>query len=414
MYKIQSSENNHSNNNFGIDQSKQQLINFIYRNVNLSNFKYDSLEVESELQQLFSKTYYVSANFSGSSCLLVCAKLQDRYHQFLVDRKTLSYNPKKIDIKNVKITPVKLPLDVDIYQGTIFDGTFVQNKNEKTFIITDVYMFKGQDFTKSQLESKLLTVRTYLESNYKEDKNNDITVTVNMLFPIEQTGHLMDKIIPKIKNFLIRGICFYPEISGTKLLYRFDNEQVNTQSNMQSNTKQFKVQNSDQYIKETPDVNISLFSKNNTNNVISTGSNESESNSPIQQKSQQLQSQQFIPKAPEIKKMIKTVYAPKKGVSDESYVFEMKKTESTEVYTLNIVEPIIKDNKTLLKRKQIGLAFIPNMAKSKWCKETMEQTDGNVLVHCKYHEDKYKWEPILISSSRKPSTIDEFKAIQIE
>ena len=82
MYKIQqetelnNSNQNSNSNNFGVDQSKQQLVNFIYDKINLSNFKYDSLEVESELPQLISKTYYVSANFSGSSCLLVFAKTE--------------------------------------------------------------------------------------------------------------------------------------------------------------------------------------------------------------------------------------------------------------------------------------------------------------------------------------------------
>ena len=86
MYRIQSGAEK-QNGSSGADQTKQQLINFIYKNVNLSMFKYDTLEVESELPQLISKTYYVSANFSGSNCLLVFAKIKEKFHIFLVDRK---------------------------------------------------------------------------------------------------------------------------------------------------------------------------------------------------------------------------------------------------------------------------------------------------------------------------------------
>ncbi len=440
MYRIQqNSEQTYPNNNFGVDQSKQQLINFIYDKINLSNFKYDSLEVESELPQLISKTYYVSANFSGSSCLLVFAKIKDRYHQFLVDRKTLSYNVKKVDIKNVKITQTKINLDLDIYQGTIFDGIFVQNKNDKTFIITDVYLFKGQDLTKSHLDSKLFTVKTYLESNYKEDKNNDVIITVNMLFPLEKTRHLIDNVIPKIKNFSIRGICFYPEMSGTKLLFRLDNEIRTTNNNNNTNINN-AFQNSQN--NQNNQVNFSLFKKksqtnfednvlNNTTSKSNTsndsGSESGELNTQLntqtnqanqikviqnQQFNQQPQPTQQIPKAPEIKKLVKTYYVPKEGTNELTYVFEMRKTDNTDVYTLSILKKIEKDSKKYWKIKQACLAYVPNMARSKWCKEIIEQYNGSVMVNCKFYPEKNKWEPINVSTESKPSKVNDFDTIQ--
>jgi hypothetical protein len=108
------------------------------------------------------------------------------------------------------------------------------------------------------------------------------------------------------------------------------------------------------------------------------------------------------------------MYVPKKGKKEESYVFEMKQTDSVDVYILNVVEPVSKGSKTCLKRKKLCLAFIPDVTRSKWCKEVMEDTEGNILVHCKYHEDKHKWEPILISTSKRPSYVDDFDTIQID
>jgi hypothetical protein len=114
-------------------------------------------------------------------------------------------------------------------------------------------------------------------------------------------------------------------------------------------------------------------------------------------------------------KFTKSVYTPKKGKTDESYIFEMKKTENIEVYHLNIVEPIQDGSVTRLKRIKIGLAFIPNVSRSKWCRDIFEETltEGKVLVHCKYHDDKYKWEPILLSDAKRPSLTDEFFVKQI-
>lgn len=383
MYRIQKDKHGDKfENNFdGVDQLKQQLINNIYNSVDLSRFKYELLEVEPELSQLVERKYFVSANFSGSNCLLVFAKIRDKYHSFLVDRKTLSYNSQKVNLSNVKLLSVKVKLDLEIYNGSIFDGILIQGKNEKTFVITDVYTFKGTDLSKSQLDSKLLTIITYLKSNYDQnDKDNDLTITINRLYSLEETEHVVKNVIPKIgKGFSVRGICFYPEVSGTKLIFLFGNEAR----------------------KDVKDGNMFNMNTNTTTH-----------NNKSQDQNDEIKDQQII--VPEIKKVNKIIYSPKKGKKDESYVFEMKKTENVDVYILNAVEPVTKGKKTYLKRKKVCLAFIPDVSRSTWCKESMENTDGNILVNCKYHADKKKWEPILISASKRPSSIDDFDAVSIE
>lgn len=388
MYRIQSGAE--KQNSSGIDQTKQQLINFIYK-VNLSQFKYDTVTVESDLPQLISKTYHVSANFSGSNCLLVFAKIKEKFHIFLVDRKTLSFNPQKVNPQNVKITTINLKIkDMDIYKGTILDGTFVQNKNDKIFIITDVYMFKGQDYSKSQLDSKLFMVRTFLDFNYEvSDKNNTLEVTVNKIYPLEETEHVINNVIPKIKHFLIKGICFYPEISGTKLLFKFGNENV-TPVEIQPTT--FQPVNNTGNIYDNQN-----YATNKKRNFVKDENSDSGGSTKF-----------FVPKAPEIKKITKTLYIPKKGEDESNYVFEMQGTDKADVYKLMILDTVIKDGKKLLKRVQACLAFIPNMTRSKWCKDVISKTEGNVLVNCTYHPDKHKWEPVVIAKSTKPSFVESF------
>jgi hypothetical protein len=267
-------------------------------------------------------------------------------------------------------------LDIEIYKGSIFDGTFIQNKNGKTFVLTDVYSFKGERMDKTHLDSKLLTVMTYLKSNYSpSNKDNDLTIIVNKLYQLDEVEHLTNVDIPKITDFMVRGLCFYPEVSGTKLIYSFGNENKKDNSGTGNQSQQYE-------------------NRRNT---------QTDETSPI--------IEQVVPKAPEIKKAIKTAYIPKDGKDHESYVFKMEKTDTIDVYILIAIEEVA--NKVLKKRK-IGLAFVPNKTRSKWCSETIEKYGGDVNVNCKYHKDNHKWEPISISTSKRPSFIDEFDLIRLD
>lgn len=355
-----------SNQNFNITQN---LVNYIFSSIDLSKFKYEIIEYESELSLLTDTKYYLSANFSGSNCLLVFTKLSNKYHSFLIDRKTLSYNINKVDLNNVKLINATLKLDLDIYNGSIFDGIFIQNKNEKTFIITDVYLFKGQNYSKISINDKMTSIVAYLKSCYNQsDLNNNINLTVNKLYPVSDIHNLYNNVIPKIKNYSVRGLCFYPEFSGTKLVFIFGNE-------AKQETQILLPQNQSKH-NYSPKQNLHVNSDHSENIVVS--------------------------------KTIMKTFKPKKDMKDIDYVFEMMKTENTDVYLLNVVEPVDKNGKKRLKRVKIGLAYIPNIIRSNWCNEIMAGSENNVLVNCRYHPTKLSWEPISKTDKTKPSLINDF------
>src|SRR3989338_4990917 len=380
----------YSFNNDEKDQSKYRCIEHIYNSVDISRFKYELLEFKNELPQLLEKKYFVSENFSGANCLLVFIKIQDRYHQFLVDRKTLSYNIQKVNMSLVKLIPVNVKLDISIYKenGTILDGIFITGKDTRTFVITDVFLFKGQDMTNSHIDMKLLSIKSYLDFNYNQNNMaNNIKIKVNNLVDIENVGILIRDYIPKIKDYVIKGISFYPEQSGTKLIFMFDN-----QSRQNSERKQFSISNQS---------NKELKKHYNMENNETRPYRKIETNQNIATATAQLS---------DIPAKNYNIYVPKAEIDESSYVFEMKKID-VDVYNLNIVEPVIVDGKKLYKRIKIGLALIPNMERSKWCQELFnDENTGFVLVHCKFHSDKQKWEPIQRAPAtfRKPSDAFDF------
>lgn len=396
MIRIHKNNSNYNNNdlNFGSNQLKDQLVNYIYKTIELSRFNYAQLEFESELCRLVSQKYFVSVNFSGSNCLLVFTKIKGSYHSFLVERSTLSYNPQKVRMQNVKITNVKVKLNVDIYDGTIFDGTFIQNK--KIFVITDVFTFKGQDQTKSKIDSKLLNVMTYLKSNYDDSSaEDDLILTVNKLYPISETNVVHDKVIPKEKNFVIRSICFYPEISGTKLIFQFSNQTKSTISDDMRGG--YNREGSYREVGNTQGIDKEVMREKKID---------------LQH---QINLQVSNPHKP--KKIKKIAYVPKKNKKDTDYIFEMVKTDTSDVYILNVRKPVKEgpDDKVLVKRKKIGIAYIPNSDRTKWCKQLMKENEyGNPFVHCKFHKGVQKWEPILLSKVQKASLFEEFDVKDVD
>jgi hypothetical protein len=422
MYRIE----NKQDSNFGTDQLKQQLIGYIYNTVDISRFKYELLQFDTELHQLVTKKFFVSANFTGPNCLLVFTKIRDKYHSFMVDRKTLSYNSQKINYEKIKIDQIKLKLGIDIYNGTIFDGTYIMNK--KTFVITDIYTFKGQDMTRTQIDTKLLTVFSYLKSNYNGvDTNNSIILTVNKLYNIDQTEHVVTNVIPKLKEFLIKGICFYPDVSTTKLIYLFGNETKQDDKTEKIDRYENKYENkyerhdrTDKYEKHDRIDKYERHDRTDKYERHDRTDRTDRRDNKIPDKSEKYSDKDdssvhsrdiIIPKATVIKTALEIKYIPKSDKSD--YVFEMKKTDISDVYILNAVETVEKHGKEFLKRKKIGHAYIPNVQRSKWCKELIEKHNDGILVKCKFYSEKYKWEPVELSSLKRPNFISDFNVIKI-
>lgn len=348
---------NHYNNIYNNINLKQQLVKYIFNTVDLSNYKYKLLEYENDLDTFDkSKEYYASANFTGTNCLLVFCKLRDKFYSFLLDRKLLSFNINQIDYERVILTPVNVKVDSSIYNGTIFDGIIIRNDKirDKFYVITDVYYFRGSNMTNDKITHKFMNVSAYLDNNLKQEKYSNLNLTVNKLYPLEEISVLINEDIPKTKGFHIRGLSFYPEISGTKLIYVFPQNQ--------------KI-------------------------VCPTKSEQANASHDETEKK---------------KKTTKYINKTSKTVTG---IFELRKTNVSDVYKLFLVEDDISDGKKILKSKKMGIAYVPSLECSQLCKDTFSKLiTERALFKCKFDNDKSKWIPIEHCTDRKiPSKITEIE-----
>ena len=371
------------------DILNKQLIGSIFSQQNISNFKYELIQYETDLSKLSLKKFFTSINFCGTSSLLVFTKLNNKHYCFTVERQTLSYNFNKIDYNKVKLDMRNLRLDYDIYQGTIFDGILVKTSNkDDLFIISDVYTFRGINYTKTRLDEKLKIVIDYLKENYSDDHlENNIRLTVNRIYPIDKTSHVVNKILPEIKDLKYRGLCFYPEYSETKLIFMFNNNQEKEKKdspppirNKQINNQ--IISNETVNMREKSQINTKQDNKlNNQSSISETINNYSSKNSERNQKY----------------KYINTTG------NDIFATLEIKPSGNVDVYKVNSVERIIVEGKKILKRIQMGIAYINGIQQSHKLRELFNNKTS-LLMKCKFNDDKSKWEPLEIDENAKHPT----------
>jgi hypothetical protein len=354
--------------------NNEQLIRYIYSTIDISNFKYELLKFDNQLSKFIENKYYVSPNFYGKNCFLVFIKIKSRYYSFMIDRKQLSYDIQKVKFDNVFIHHCNVDVDLSIYNGTIFDGIYNKRNNLHEFIITDVYYFKGTEYTNIDLRNKLFEMEMYFDNignqiKYSRDKINSKTnleIVINKLQDIKNIRKLVNEDIKTYVNQKVRGLCFYPDISGTKLIYIFENN---------NNT------NNGNYINKN--TNIS----NNTNST------------------DLVRSKRLIKKV-FIAKHNKPIYA----------VLEMRATKIVDNYKMYAVEKINTGNNIKLKKCQMDIAYIPDISKSEWCRDiTNKSHRGSVFVKCIWKDDKRKWEPLELQKNVKlPSLMEDIRKDIIE
>lgn len=289
---------------------KNLLLNYLFSSLEMSKYRYKIINNLNDLAIFRNQKFYVSANFAGINSMLIFIKLNGVDYSFTVDKKTLSYSMNNIDLSKVKLYPAKVRLEENIYNGTIFDGIYINNTKE--FIITDVMYFRGKNMVNENIHHKLLSTLSYLQKFYKKGNDlNAIELIVNRLYELENINELV-RDITNLSN--CKGLSFQPEISGsyTKLIYMLIETDLKT------------------------DIMPSVKSKKKETDIIKINQN--------------------------------------KLNNEDILTFKMKATDIDDVYKLYLIYKSKQNEKTTIKNIKIDIAFIPDIKTSKMCKKIFKDT----------------------------------------
>jgi len=420
----------------------RSLVSWVYDSIEMSRYNFRMLKDVSDLSMLLTNRYYLSGNYSGVNCFLVFTKLKGKFYSFIVERKMLSYSIDKMDWDSLRITNINVVVDQAIYNGTIFDGIYFNRGDINKFTITDAYRFKGTDYSVIDLKLKLTELKYYFErlntqvgrsnpngqngqnSQNAQNKRVSIEIDINKIYDVADFDSVINTKL-HIDSTMPRGICFYPEKSGTKLIFNYEHRPnilngapglIKAAPDRTSTTPIARSTGSNDP-NDPNDPNDSNDSHDSQRSQRSYDSHRTSSTKPDAKtmktdKADKADKADKIDKSDTDKKRLKltkTYYTSIQDTSGEiKAVLGMTPTSTPDNYDLYCVERV-GTNK--LRKQKRDIAYIPDAEKSKWLRSLFSVDPKPKLMNCVWRDDRKKWEPMSVNTMAKlpslSSKIDE-------
>jgi hypothetical protein len=377
-YNKQHNTNSNYNDN---NNEKNVILDYLYNKIELNDHKYNLIKNIGDIYELKNNKFYVSANSCGINSFIIFTKQGTNYYSYLVDRRSISYNKQTLKKSSVRITEIKLTVDLKMYDGTILDGILIDNDNNKLslkgndtkstkmqFMVMDVFTLCGKSLITMNYKKKMYFFMNML--NELTEKNNcandTIELHVSRPFELNQISNLFNEYINiNQKNYNIKGMIFYPEYSGNKIIYIFDKFDEKYKNDLNNGTMQINIKNN-------PDDNLHLV--DNTDS----------------------------------KKIFKFELMNPECIDDILLNLQVIDTNISDVYKLYAI--FFTNNKYI--KKKIGTAYIPTYILSLKIK-TYFMNKKSIIMSCKFNSNKNKWIPIDEAPIQKIDIINNEKRIKI-
>jgi len=379
-HKKNPSNNHHINNEeYNI---KSHLLDYLYNKVEVGEQKYTIIKNIGDIYDLKSKKYYISANSCGINAMIMFLKKDGEYLSYLIDRRSISYNRHSLNKSGVRITEIKLAVDLKLYDGTILDGIIIDsdsnmisnsetNTNKMNFMITDVFVLGGKSLITIDYKKKMYICGLMFEKIINNtDKTNNIEINISRPYEMNEIKELFANDINNgIKKLNIKGITFYPQYSGTKLIYIFDKQDEMYKQELMEGKGNINLINDTELVQD----NFEYSDK---------------------------------------KRLFKFELVDSEYLDDIVLNLQMVKTQTQDVYKLYGIFKGIQDNKQIFIKKNIGFAYIPTYILSIKCKLYFMNRES-IIMSCKFNTQKNKWIPIDESDIQKIDILSDDKRLKI-
>lgn len=376
---MQNYYNYEENNEIAI---KSFLLDYLYNSIEVGEHKYTIIKNISDIYDLKSKKYYLSANSCGINGMIIFLKKDNEYLSYLIDRRSISYNRQSLNKSGVRITEIKLSVDLKLYDGTILDGIIIDSDsniigsensipNKMNFMVTDVFYLGGKSLTSMDYKKKMYMCRFMFEKLISnKDNSNNVELVISRPYEMNEIKELFSNDIAEgIKKFNIKGITFYPQYSGNKLIYIFDKQDEKYKQELMEGRAEIHLIGEEGLVQE----NFEYSDK---------------------------------------KRIFKFELVDPECIDDIVLNLQMIKTSTPDVYKLYGIFTGIQNEETIFIKKNIGYAYIPTYILSIKCKLYFLNRES-IIMSCLFNTQKNKWIPIEEAEVQKIDIINNEKRINV-
>lgn len=357
---------------------KQKLIDYLFDMTSVSKHRYTIVRDEEDLERI-GKNHSVGYNYRGMNALLVFVRQQDKYHSFIINKSSIRHRKEQVDISKVKLIPVELGVDMDMYRGTVFDGTFLpfQEGRKKTFIINDMYKLNGKNTQTEKIRHKQIKLRSYLKNMVSKDATlNRLDLVLNQFVPLNRIHELETRKGSETYSHDINGYMFLPDYSGNRVIFINDlgkqiphhgrkEKEIETKTGKTGKTSATNPTQTNKH-KHTDNKELATISRQKRKPVTSSVTD-----------------------------------------SDVYLTFEMRKTGKVDVYDLCLISKA-KGGASGPSIKRFANAYIPTLELSRLCKQLLG-SNNETLVRCKYLPETKHWLPVDKADQPYPDTLRKAK-----
>lgn len=319
---------------------KSLILDTIYQELHLSNFRYQLLDNYKSLDVLKKEQLFVTPHIMGVNSIIIFLEHNKKRYQAIIAKKDLKFSKNQININTLKIYNFWIKHDDcnKFFPLSIFDGKFILNENNLTYLIHDCYLFNGEKILTKNICDKISLINNFLPILNQNIDTSKFDIKMCAIYDINS---ISDLIFNKIKNskLKINGLIFIPERSGKTYIYINDREFGSLRNNLYDGLIDKKF---DHLTVPTVPINMSISNYHEPNMI-----------------------QEFVIK--------------KTNLTD---VFELYHYENQDKIYLNIVP----DNR-------VGIAHIPDIKTSQYCKKNGLEKEI-FIQKCIFNNKFKKWIPI--------------------
>jgi len=195
---------------------KHYIINMIYANINVYNFRYKIIDSNDILDNIKKnkENFYLAPHFQGYNFYIIFTKFNDLNTCVLIDKKNIKYKKEQINMRDINMYQLNVKCNPAIYKNTIIDGRIIRKNEDNVFLVQDYFLLENEKLLTERMETKLESFDKYLVEKFFD---TNLKMHVLKLYKVDQINEIAEKM--KTTEYIINGFLFLPSRSGLSYIY---------------------------------------------------------------------------------------------------------------------------------------------------------------------------------------------------